>query len=277
MMSWALAYILVKKASVHLGNYLTSLIVLLMGVLPMAAVVLITGSSWPGAYSVALSILAGVFLCAGFILAYKSLETEQLTSVVALGEIQPAMLTLFGVFVLKESVSIIAAASIILIFAGALLIITTEGLRINKKLIPAILSNVCWLIYWLIITEAVISSSTYAFQVMASRAAGLILILAMFILVPSKTASTTKIQKLEGIFPIAIILALLSGIFDGTGDTLFTLTVHSNLVVLGGALTALNPLFISVLSYFIYKDRLTRTQAIGFGIMVAGAVALSVL
>lgn len=178
---------------------------------------------------------------------------------------------------LKESVSIIAAASIILIFAGALLIITTEGLRINKKLIPAILSNVCWLIYWLIITEAVISSSTYAFQVMASRAAGLILILALFILVPSKTASTTKIQKLEGIFPIAIILALLSGIFDGTGDTLFTLTVHSNLVVLGGALTALNPLFISVLSYFIYKDRLTRTQAIGFGIMVAGAVALSVL
>ena len=102
-------------------------------------------------------------------LYFKSLETEQLTNAVALSEITPAILTLFGMFVLQEVGNPMEVIDIILIFAGAFLRHKHRGLKINRKLVPCaarpnLLDHIL-----AAYNRSVVDSNTFVFQMLASR------------------------------------------------------------------------------------------------------------
>ena len=274
---WIANGLAVKKTSSSLGNYRSSLIIITIGILPMIAAAIIFGIGAIETYQIAISAAAGVFLCLGFILIFKSLETEQLTNTVALAEMQPAILTLFGVFVLNNHLNMAESASILLIFAGAFFVITHEGISINKKLIPALLGNVSWTIYWILMSIA-ISPSAFAVQMATSRFVGILLLLVLFYFGFAKI-STKKhsAPRFSARMPyLIIILAIVSGLLDGAGDTLFGFTMHLNVIAAGAAITALSPVLVSLCAFIIYHDRLTKPQLIGFIVMVAGALSLAV-
>jgi drug/metabolite transporter (DMT)-like permease len=274
---WIVNSLVVKKTSSSLGNYRSSLIIITIGIIPMIAAAMIFGIGTIETYQIAISAAAGIFLCLGFILIFKSLETEQLTNTVVLGEMQPAILTLFGVFVLNNSLNMPEAASILLIFAGAFFVITHEGVKINKKLIPALLGNISWTIYWILMSIA-ISPSAFAEQMAVSRFVGLSLLLALFYFgfakISTKKLSAPRLSASMS-YPI-ILLAIVAGLLDGTGDTLFGFTMHLNVIAAGAAITALVPVFVSLFSFILYHDKLTKPQLIGFVVMVAGALSLAV-
>lgn len=274
---WIANSLAMKKASSSLGNYLASLIIIIVGIVPMIAAAMLFGSGVVEPYQVEVSAAAGIFLCLGFILIFKSLETEQLTNTVALAEMQPAILTLFGVFVLNNRLSTGEAASILLIFAGAFFVITHEGIKINKKLIPALLGNVSWTIYWILMSIS-ISQSAFIEQMAISRFVGISLLVILFCLGFARASAKKRVSSKpnSGIPYLIVILAAAAGLLDGTGDTLFGFTMHLNIIAVSAAVTALSPVLVSLFSFVVYRDRLTRPQLIGFVAMIAGALSLAV-
>lgn len=278
---WIFAGTIAKKISSDLGGRTVSLIYATFSLLPILIIVYLVGDYSISAYSIFLSAAAGLFLGAGFILGFKALQTEKLASVSALAEIQPAFLVLLSIIVLNESINILQAASIAIIFAGALMIITTEKLRININLLPALLSFISWSIYWAIMVYAVTSAGTFALPIFISRLAGVPLI-AIYFIYGIAANSEKGGQGLRSILSnpclaISIILTLVASFADAVGDTIFGITIGSNVLALGAALIALQPMAVSFLGFALYRDRMTRVQLIGFIIMVAGAFSLSVL
>jgi drug/metabolite transporter (DMT)-like permease len=278
---WLVSNILSKKVSVSLGFITMSAIVLPLGMLPMAIGIAVVGVHAIPIYSIVIAALAGIFLTLGFLLLYKTLETEQLTNTVALGELQPAILVLFGIFALGESVNMIQAVSMMIIFAGAVLVVTVEGLSINKKLIPACFAMLSWALYWVLITYSVhASGSTFSMPVLVSRITGSAIAIAYF------AANKGKVMKyMHSAFSgrrrreLGIIVAFVSiiAIVDASGDFIFAYVTASNALAIGSALTALSPIAASIAGFFIYKDRLTAPQLAGFAIMVVGALSLAIL
>ncbi|MDE1860879.1 MAG: DMT family transporter [Candidatus Micrarchaeota archaeon] len=274
------AAFLAKKVSAGLGSMLTSAIVITFGVVPMLIALFVIGNySVPQTYIV-MAAVSGIPMAAGYVLLYRSLQTEQLTNSIALTEISPALTVLFGIAVLGESLTETDAISIAVIFLGALLIITTTGLKINRRLIPAALSSVLWACYWIILAYVLSYTSNFTEIVAISRLTSIMFVFAYFLAIgnpiKSKVAELNKTRKGMAALKTMAILAVFMGIFDGSGDILFSYVFSSKIVAIGGAISALAPMAVSVLGYFFYKDRLTPMQFIGLITMVAGAVALSI-
>lgn len=275
-LGWAFYNLGTKLSAVRLGKYWSALLFIIGSIVPMIILLCIEGFAWPGLYPMLLSLAAGVLIPIGFILALKSLETEQLTNAIALSEISPALLTIFGLIILHEPVTSTQAVSVVLIFVGAFLVITTEGIQVNKRLIPALLANVIWAIYWILLTISITSSNVFAMQIAFTRFVAIAIALPLFYFISRKNKSAFRQIKIDSrkMLPL-LTFALVVGMLDSGSDAIFGFTIHSNLVALGGALSALSPMIVSFLSYFIFKDRLTKLQAVGLIIMIAGALALT--
>ena len=172
---------------------------------------------------------------------------------------------------LNESATAMQFAGVLMIFVGALFVISTEGFKINKKLMPALMAYITWTVFWMILTEAITATSTFPSQMLISRIIALVLALIFFI---SKGGGSKSLNKLS---PVIFGIGILIGVLDGSGDTLFAYTIHTNLVALGAAITALGPLLVAVFSYFIFRDRLTKAQTLGFAIMILGALVIALL
>lgn len=275
---WTFSNTVSKRLSVSLNRVYMTIAVLLAGFLPIAVLLALFGAGGTSTLSLLIAAFSGVFLVAGFVLLYKALHTEQLTNTVVLGEIQPAILVVFGIFVLGEHVILANIVFMIMIFAGAVLVVTSENLRINGKLMPALLANISWTIYWIMISYSVNIGNGFVVPVAMSRVFGLaILLLYTAFFVPvSRPIGRIKRRRpsMRAMLPLFILLLILCGIADATGDTIFAYVAGSQLAI-GGAISALTPVVVSVIAYFVYKERLTRTQALGFAIMVIGAIALN--
>ncbi|MCL4365066.1 DMT family transporter, partial [Candidatus Marsarchaeota archaeon] len=144
-----------KHLTKRLGKFRYSVGILGIGIIPMLIYALAVGIHAYSMEIVILSLLAGAFLGAGYVLYYKALETEQITNVSSIGEIQPAFLLLFGVFILGEKITLIEIAGIFSIFVGSFLVLRTRGLEINRVMIPVIVANILWVVYWILMDYAI--------------------------------------------------------------------------------------------------------------------------
>ena len=274
---WIISNGISKKVVKAFGAPLIALAVILLGIIPMSVSVVLTGMYSMPLYSTAMAAASGVFLGLGFILMYMSLRTEQLANASALGEIQPAALVLFGLLVLGEQVTRIQLLSMAAIFVGAFLIITYEKFRINKYLIPAALASVSWAVYWMMMSYAISSAHGFSLPVLVSRIVSIGLALA-FVFFRKGTMKDMRgrlhAMRKSSAFGALAALVIFMGLVDGIGDSVFGITVISKVFAIGGAMTALSPMVVSFLGFLFYKERLSRLQFVGLGIMVAGAVVL---
>ena len=277
---WTISNIVSKKASVDMGSVAAAAIVVPLGIIPMIIGATLVGSWTIPLSSAVLASISGIFLAVGFILIYRSLQTEQLTNTVVLNEMTPAILVLFGLFALGEHVNMIQALSMVAIFAGAFFMISVGGFRINRRLIPATFAVLSWSIYWIILTYAVTGAGgAFALPVIVSRAAGAGVALA-YLAIKRKEMRSYIGRKFgatagSGKYMIVFLLAL-AAMVDASGDFLFSYVTGTNALAIGSALTALTPMAAAFIGgLLIYKDKLTDSQLVGFVIMVAGALVLS--
>jgi adenosylcobyric acid synthase len=91
------------------------------------------------------------------------------------------------------------------------------------------------------------------------------------------TGISDRILKFAGSGKYMIVFLLaLAAMVDASGDFLFSYVTGTNALAIGSALTALTPMAAAFIGgLLIYKDKLTDSQLVGFVIMVAGALVLS--
>lgn len=277
-MMWTVSTTLAKPLSVRLGKYLLALIGIGVGIIPMSIMYFFFQHSAVPIVYVFYGLIGGLVLTFGALLVFTTLETQQVSNTAALQEIQPPLLVIFGLFVLNEHISTLGIISILVIFAGAFLVLSTEGLKINRKFFPAVFANVLWVVYWIIMIYAVNGSQNFIFSILVSRIVGFLLVGGYMLYLASKGSKIFAIESKPDkrfTFGVIVLAAILFGFLDGGADGAFGFVVKQGLVAYGGAVSALPPMFVTMIAYLFYKERLTLTQFIGLLIMCVGAFALT--
>jgi drug/metabolite transporter (DMT)-like permease len=258
-----------KNVSTKFGNYVSTLFIMGFGIIPLLVSLLFFPQNLFNYNGIVLAVVAGFFLALGYVLVYKSLETEQASNTWVLLNISAAMVVLFGVFALRESVDLVQVISIVLVFMGVILVTVTREFKFNRLLLPAIVGNVSWVVFLILIVYGIsgtASESTGLFLI--SRVAGFLMLLT-YLLFTRKINSgfMAKLRRPN-------LAAISSGLFDGFAQVTYTLVVLLQFVVIGASMTALEPAIVTMLSIAAYKEKLTKIQLVGLIISVFGAVAL---
>jgi drug/metabolite transporter (DMT)-like permease len=258
-----------KKIVLRFGYAKAATLVIGVSLIPFVILSIFIHSQAITVYSAELSAISGIFYGIGFVFLYKSLATEQTTNTMSLSEFFKAILVLSGVFLFGNALTGVQSTGIILIFAGSLLIITTEKFSINKKLLYALFGFLCWAVLWIMLGYAISISNSYVpegviatlFALASSAAYAFI------------TRNTAPVQRVPFSLIINGYIAAV-GISIGIGSLIFTFLVFSKLLSVGSAVIALTPIVVALASRRIYLDRLTLVQLFGLAIMVFGALAL---
>lgn len=273
MLFFAFSDTLAKKVSSKLGSYESSLLIIGAGLIPLAASLFLVHPNVFSPTVVLVSIIAGVFLAGGFLFVYKSLETEQVTNTMVLLNLQYVLIVLFGMFVLSEKISLFQAASLIIIFAGVLLVTVTRDLKLNRMLLPAVIGNLCWTIALVILSYLItnyMGASTGA--VFITRLISFVVAAAFFAFLVKRKTKRSNSRRLKA---LGFSLPVATGIFDGVGQLAFVFIILYKSVALGGAVLALEPVLVAIFGYFLYRDRLTHLQLIGMTLAILGGVAIN--
>jgi drug/metabolite transporter (DMT)-like permease len=273
---WSFDNFLLKRVVSGNGVIRPAVLMIGFGVIPTVILFGFSNLGIPSSYVIILSILAGVFFFLGYLLNFKSLKTEQVTNTIALGELQNAIIVAFGIFALAEKANSFVIIGILIVFLGSALVTIDKQLKLNKKLLPAMLANISWAIYWILLSFAILSYHNFAGPLLIARTAGLIGIVISVAVFGFATNHKKKKIKMEVSYGLIGIMVVI-GIFDGIGNLSFGYVALSNIIAIGGTITALVPVITGILGRIFYKDKLTSIQLIGFMMCVFGAVIISLL
>ena len=270
---WAFSSIMFKRVAVALGNIKTGLFVIGAGLIPIAVYAFYAGSAI-SLYAFALAMLSGLIFGAAALFYYKAVETQPISGTVTIGLIQPVLIFVFSILVLKESMNLAEIVGGIVIILGVCLVSLTDEFHFNRRLIPAFLGQAIWAFYWMALSLSIVSVSQAAMPLMISRIfAFLVVILAYKIFIQKKAPRRRSFRTLV---KHTSLLGVLSGILDGSGNLLY-----SNVVLLGALAVAATiqialPLIVVALARIFLSEKLTRLQAAGVLIAIAGAAILTV-
>lgn len=272
MLSFSFSNLLGKKSTTTFGDFKATAVLTGASVIPLVIALLFFGAQQISALVLFFALGAGLLTAVGYVLIYKSLETEQVTNTIALSGLSPVVIFLFGLFVLGEGASRLELLGAAAVFIGLFLVSTKKGLRPNRKLLPALLGNVAWAFGYIAEVEAVgVSDQVYlpVFIAMLSSFVFVLVIASLW-----RTKSRRKAVRLAK-RPIVASMAIGAGLFQGLGETLFGLSVLLQDLVIAGPIYALQPGIVAVVGHFAYKDRLTTLQLIGLAALVVGSIVLS--
>ena len=273
---WGFEDALSKKPVSKLGISLTTSIILVVGLVPFAIVAMLYPSSMTY-FGIALSAIAGLFWGAGFMLIYKSVSTENVTSTFVINEILPAIIIIFGILGLGEHISIVNFLLIIIIFCGSVVVMLSENLKFNKNLLYAVLANVSWGLFWVLMIEVIHTSGSFAEPLLIARIVAAAAVVAFFALSSKMVRHTPTTKRFSGMrsLYIPISIAALIGIVDALGNDAFGFVSTTRFVAIGAGIIAISPIFVALLGRLFYHDKLRPLQWTGFGIMVAAAILLA--
>ena len=259
--------------------------VLVIGLIPMLAVQYLYGGNYNLQQYLPEIILGSAFLAAGYIFYYKALSQAEVSKVTIFSNIQPLIIFTFGLFFLGEGISAIPLLGAVLIFIGSSLGIYEKGIRIDRKLVPAVFANASWGIYWIFMSSAV-NVGNYITPLLAARAIAFIAVMLFYMgqekgnTASAKAKTHAKNNKNRHIGAIALTL-LIIGLFiasfvDSGINIFFSLAISLSFAVLGSAIIAFAPMITAVIGKVAFNDRLRAHQLLGLIIAVIGAVLIAI-
>jgi drug/metabolite transporter (DMT)-like permease len=263
-----LADSLSKRMVRKVGAYRLGTIMLAIGFIPAIIAAVIVGVDPISMYSASLAVITGFAISVGYVLFYKTMETEQISNSIALSELSAATFVIFGFVVFGESIGLIGAIGVITVFIGAGLVAITEELKFNSKLIPATAAFIVWAAGFIVFAYSIKTSGTFAMPLIIVKLTALL----SFAFVARFAGFRKPSEKLRS-HATGIIT---TGLFDGTGTAAFGLVTMLAAIGLTGVINAVTPVLAAIIGYRYYKERFTKLQLTGFIIMVAGALVVSV-
>ncbi|MHB1829853.1 MAG: EamA family transporter [Candidatus Micrarchaeaceae archaeon] len=255
-----------KRVIRKIGAYRTGIIVLAAGFLTAVAASMLIPIGAYSSFSIMLAVITGILVGAGYLLFYKSIETEQVSNAIALSEIGSIIFVAFGFIVLNESITGVGIVGALIVFIGAIFIATTEEKNFNRKLLPAIASYVLWSVAFIIFSYSIRASSSFVMPLLVAK----ITMLAAF----SIAGLLVSYKKAGKVSPKDIKEAAAIGLLEGTGTIGFSFAVVLSAIGLAGIINALSPVIGGSIGYMMYKERFTKLQAYGFAAMIIGALVV---
>ncbi len=273
---WTFSNTIIKKVSVALGTYRTSSIVVGFGIFPMIIAILIEKPVYHYSSFLLLSLVSGVMLGAGYLLFYKALEKENVSSAGVMINLQQIIVISIGILFLKESSGLFTYIGITLIIMGALLVSLNKSVKINKVLLLAAAANISWGLYYIPLSEAIFAVHFSTTPLLLARIVGFFIITVIFlprIMVARKKPAEGK-QK-----PYRTILALgiLAGLLDGSGNVVYASAISGDFIVLAGSIVAILPATIAISGVLFFREKLGAIQISGIIMAIAGALVISLL
>lgn len=268
---YSLSGLIEKRVVDKIRDARAALFVVGFGILPILAFYLVYFNAL-STYALLLAVISGIFFMGGFFLYFDSLEKEQVSKTYSVGVVQPLLIIIFSIAVLGEHITLPEAiAGAVMIFGLGFLNTERKGLRIDRKMTPAILGNVSWAIYWMFLSSSIASSGQVAAPMIISRIVGFIAILLVFGALRNRRSERVRKGSMKHI----ALLGAAAGILDGTGNGIWGAIVALHGLAVASLAQILSPFIVITIAYFVYRDRLSKIQMIGLLIALAGAVLLA--
>lgn len=270
LLLWTGSNSLIKKGLNDLGPDRISVFVVGMGLLPILVFVFLDGG-WPFSPDVILlGVFSGVFLGTGYLLFYRGLGVESLSSTGVTLNVQQIIVIFIGIFFLKEAVNYFEYAGILLIILGAVLVTIQNAPAKRKFLIIAGIANVSWGIYYLPLSESILLIHYSALPLFLGRLIGFafVLIISLNLKHPPEKARL----KISSIYA-----GLLAGLLDGLGNVFYSYSIQLGVFIVSGAIVAMIPATLAVIGFLYFKDRMTSLKLSGIILSVTGALLISLL
>ena len=274
----SLSKIFIKR----LGRQRSIVSIVAIGIIPAIIAVVIIGLPSMNVYGfielLAASAAAGVALFAGFVAVYKSIGKAGIANSYILVELQPPILIIFGLLALSEHLNSIQLASIALIFIGIIFVTTTKGLKLNRKLLPSVIGNVFWALYWIAAVTAMTYLKEYALLLLFIRIFAALFALVYYIISrPPSLYHGELLNRTKNIVPAYLImLIVIAGLADGTANILFSFVSFNHKLAVASAILTMEPIIVWLIGIKFYKEKVSHFQKIGFIIATAGYILLSI-
>jgi drug/metabolite transporter (DMT)-like permease len=273
---WTFSNTIIKKVSVALGTYRTSSIVVGFGIFPMIIAILVERPVFHYSSFLLLSLVSGVMLGAGYLLFYKALEKENVSSAGVMINLQQIIVISIGILFLKESSGLFTYTGITLIIMGALLVSLNKNVKINKVLLLAAAANISWGLYYIPLSEAIFAVHFSTTPLLLARIVGFFIITIIFlprIIVGRKNPPAEKQRPYRSI----LALGVLAGLLDGSGNVVYASAISGDFIVLAGSIVAILPATIAISGVLFFREKLTAIQISGIFLAIAGALVISLL
>lgn len=280
-LSFFISDIIYKYVSDYFEYYKIATIVTGIGAIPMFLLLLANlnfSNLFTGFKIDIFIIISSIFLVAGYILNFMTLKTEQATNTFSLSVLQPAMLIMFGFFVMKEHITFIEIISLILLAIGTFLVTSSEKLKLNKQFIPAMVANISWASYWFIMALMLtIKGINYISFISFSRMFAFVVgIVFLFWLNTKRHRNMAKNNdKQKNINKKLVIIIFIAAFSDGIGNLLFLFITKSKNLIFGSIFLAMLPALIGIFAYLFFKDRFNKMQLIGLAMIISIGILLS--
>jgi drug/metabolite transporter (DMT)-like permease len=284
-LAWSVDGILIKKFVNTFGHINSAFIITISNFLVSLLMIPFFKAGFFNIYTLILALGSGLLSGLGFLLFFSSLKSEQASNTFTLMELQVIILIIFGLLALSETLSSITIFGIFLILVGILAVSYTKELKLNTKLIPAMLANILWGFGWILFFYSYSYEGSILYTMILSFGASAILPLIYLVyLLGKQKAKIKNIKKRNNnknrenkIKNIIIVIGIIAGLLSGFGNVGFAILESINEVAIGSAISNLQPIFITIIAYFVYKERLTKLQTLGMLIAVSGALIVFLL
>ena len=219
----------------------------------------------------ALNIGLGIMLAAAWYMFNRALEISNPTIVGTIAASFTALVFIFSIVFLKETVNTNQVLAFILVFLGLILSsldfkALKKNIKLDKGIVFAILVMVIWGIYFTFIKIPIREIGWY-WTNMVSMTAMALLSLSFF-----------KVKKLKLVNPAkskVMVLIFVSTILTTAGTFGFNYALEIGKSTIVAPIAGSYPTLFVVLSYFVFKESLTKQQVLGILSTLVGIVALA--
>lgn len=231
-----------------------------------SVVLFILSLFWKGPFgirAIEYSALSGIFMGTGLLFVLISLEREQMSDTMSLIPVSYLVPVLWGAFVLHESVNVYDEIGAVLIFTGTFFIMF-KTLKLNLGLVPALIGNMLWGLQLVSFNYAVLYTRNYP---LAGSFGNFVSFLFILIFITIRKEYSFDYKFVWQTFAISVLqsLALLSALIVESLKS----------VVIGFSVVATEPALLTLMGYFIFKERITVLQMLGVASMFVGLFMLA--
>jgi drug/metabolite transporter (DMT)-like permease len=276
MLSFAVSDTFAKSVSVRWGNKRATFALLVLSVLPMVISIPFLGLGGLDGFAIGISALSGVFYMLAYLLMYKSLETEQVANTISLSGIEYAIIALFGILILGEGVTKLDVLCFAGIFIGIFFVTTTAKFRFNRNYFPALLGMVFFGGTYILLDYVSKGSGGLLALLLVNRIVAITL-MALYLRIAPERRRIVKNRKTFSMWDSTLMFAVFTGILNGMGAISLLALALLNFVAVGSVIVAAEAAVVIFLGYLIYKEKFERRQIIGFVLLSACVMVLSVL
>ena len=277
---FSISSVIQKRVSTTLGGKQSAIFLVCIGLLPIFIVYLFAAPNsflvlfnYKGGLDLLLAMISGLFFAAGYAFYLKGLETQQVSSSVAIGRLQNIMVIVFSIFILNESFTQLELIGGIMAFAGVYFVATDKGLKLNKALLPIVIAQVSWAICWMFLSFSITQyGSSYA-PMFVSRLVATAIVLVLYFPMLFKGITLEKLGRKS--YYLMSVFAIAAGILDGTGNSVLGYIAILNHLAVANIILSLSPLIVMIAAYILYKEKLTKLQTAGIVLAVLGVIIVS--